>query len=67
MTPKPCPFCGKQWPDTEIYAVQEEDGDYEGTWETWQMECESCGARGPTGDSETEAVRLWNAAPRGEE
>ena len=66
---KPCPFCG----ESEIVDTSERnDGLYirktsgprgtpEGTWEFFNVECNSCGCRNVwTGSTPQEAAEEWN-------
>jgi Lar family restriction alleviation protein len=50
-TPTSCPHCGKT--DSEVVAAEFE-GDKK------RVECFSCGATGPLGNTEDDAVALWN-------
>ena len=52
---KPCPFCGSE----ELYADN-------GFLKKYVF-CRNCHAYGPSGETEEEAIRLWNHAPRIEE
>lgn len=47
----PCPFCG-----AGVSEVEELEG-----LDFWYVECPTCGADGPKGQTKAEAVRLWNA------
>lgn len=49
--PDPCPFCG-----SEQIEIIEWDENVHGFW----VSCESCGASGPTGATDAEAVERWN-------
>ena len=55
--PKECPFCGNSWgtPQTE----QAHNGG------RWQVACTNprCGASSGWGDTEAEAIALWNTRP----
>lgn len=55
MEIKPCPFCGSE----ELYADN-------GFLKKYVF-CRNCHAYGPSGETEEEAIRLWNHAPRIEE
>lgn len=46
-----CPFCGET--DSEVVAAE-----FEGYKR--RVECFSCGATGPLGETEDRAVELWN-------
>ena len=50
---KACPFCEDTFVD--VTYAPENGGHY-------HVGCFTCGADGPAGDTEVEAVRLWNAA-----
>lgn len=52
--PLPCPFC-----DSEMIYYKRLAVAVRGF-----IECGSCFAGGPTGVHESDAVRLWNCAPR---
>lgn len=51
-SPIHCPFCGNT--DSEVVAAE-----FEGYKR--RVECFSCGATGPLGETEDQAVELWNA------
>lgn len=75
ITPKPCPFCGLQYlnEEEEKYEKMLEGV---GCWTTlyvseanypsdqWFVHCGNCGARGPSKDSETLAIKHWNKIKR---
>lgn len=46
---KPCPFCGS-----------EDIGPILGEYGLWWVDCDSCHACGPLGDTELEAITAWN-------
>lgn len=54
---KPCPFCGS---DSKLRV----GGPILGKR---YVVCNNCGAYGPNGDNESDAIKRWNAAPRKED
>lgn len=48
---EPCPFCG-----SKKIEIQEWDENIHGFW----ISCEDCGATGPNGSTEAEAIGRWN-------
>ena len=52
LTLKPCPFCAEE---TTLNVVQESSP---------YVDCMSCHASGPIGDSVQEAVEAWNTRKR---
>lgn len=48
-----CPFCGHT---ASVLHDTDEEGD-----DCYWVECDNCGAIGPTADNEDEAVENWNA------
>lgn len=44
-----CPFCGS------------EDGPWAGATRVWWVQCEGCGAAGPSFKTKWQAVEAWNA------
>lgn len=54
-----CPFCGyASAQHSEYYRLGDSPGDTQKF-----MECNHCGARGPTAQSFTEALEYWNQGP----
>lgn len=43
---KPCPFCGSDYSLLELWS--------------WFVTCPVCKTKGPSGNSEEEAIKLWN-------
>ena len=60
-----CPFCGHHGHRLlhDVVNTRYEDGSTEER-SIWQMECECCGARGPTEYTPDFAVESWNAIYR---
>lgn len=57
-TERECPFCGS----TEVRAKV--TNSIHGVNLHWAVECQTCDAMGPKGDTEQEAAELWSAANR---
>ncbi len=55
LTKEPCPFCRSRQLSVEPYST--------GKKPIFHVNCEKCGAAGPAGSSESDAVRLWNRRP----
>ncbi|WP_409998301.1 MULTISPECIES: Lar family restriction alleviation protein [unclassified Bradyrhizobium] len=51
-----CPFCKS----LHVSIWTETDGNFAVT-DAW-VECDDCGARGPSADTEAESAQKWNAA-----
>ena len=59
----PCPFCDDVEPviaSREFFDYEADDASLVRTGSHWAVACTWCGARGPEGESEEEAWRLWD-------
>lgn len=46
-----CPFCGETWQELNIIPI---------ITNYWSIQCETCGAKGPTTRGKNEAFSEWN-------